>query len=97
MLTSLPSIKIPREFLVGIGRILDISGSYSFELRRKYRTEESWTIDKDSLQKDWETVGSDLNSIHIANHKIASLRQHIMYQNEGSGESDSPQPPEACL
>lgn len=51
-----------RELVRGVGRILDISGSYTNSMRRKYVTEDSLVIDTNSLRSDWERVGDDIRT-----------------------------------
>ncbi len=52
--------RIAKGFMRGMGRMFDISGSYSIGVRYKYNTETSYAIDRDSLRRDLETIGQDV-------------------------------------
>lgn len=50
------------QVMIGIGRLLDFSGSYNSELNRKYLKTKSSELDRNALMKDWMRVGNSLRS-----------------------------------
>ena len=48
--------------MIGIGRLLDFSGSYNSKLNRKYLKTKSSELDRNALMKDWIRVGNSLRS-----------------------------------
>ena len=55
----------PSSFLIGMGSILNIVGSYFDYNYSKLEME----TDNEALKRDWETIGKDINKSLIAVHE----------------------------